>query len=164
MDEQTERQYKQICLQIGLDGSAASLPSSSSSWLLVSDILLLDCGMEQPLMFLDVPNMALDDLGSEGNDSLVSHESRKMTKGMVLLELGWLPLHGVVALDQLLLVVAGVLAASMYGHGTRNGKVGQVPCTDLGPVNGGVDIDRFGHLGNILLVLLLGEDGVTIVP
>ena len=126
-----------------LDGSATLLPSPSSSWLLVSDILLLDCGMEQPLMLLDVPNMAMDDFRREGNDSLVRQETRKMTEREVLLEVRWPPLQSVVALDLLLLIVAGVLTAPMYSMRARNREMGQVPGVYPGPVNGWID-----HLGN----------------
>ena len=126
-----------------LDGSAALLPSPSSSWLLVSEVLLLDVGMEQPLMLLDIPNMAMDDFRREGNDSFVSEETREMAKGEILLKLRGPPLHAVVALDLLHLVVTGVLAATMYGLGTGNGEVGQVPGVYPGPVNGWID-----HLGN----------------
>ena len=122
-----------------LDGSATLLPSPSSSWLLVSDVLLLDVGMEQPLMLLDVPNMAMDDFRREGNNSLVSEETREMAKREILLKLRGPPLHAVVALDLLHLVVAGVLAATMYGLGTGNGEVGQVPGIDMSPVNTWID-------------------------
>ena len=120
--------------------SATLLPSPSSSLLLVSDVLLLDNGMEQPLMLLDVPNMAMDDFRREGNDSVVRQATRKMTEREVLLEVRWPPLHSVVALDLLLLIVAGVLTAPMYG---MNREMGQVPGVYPGPVNGWID-----HLGN----------------
>ena len=126
-----------------LDGSATLLPSPPSSRLLVSDVLLLDVGMEQPLMLLDVPNMAMDDFRREGNDSLVRQETRKMTEREVLLEVRWPPLQSVVALDLLLLIVAGVLTAPMYSMRARNREMGQVPGVYPGPVNGWID-----HLGN----------------
>ena len=110
---------------------------------LLSVLHSFDTGMENPLVLPDVPDMTMDDLGREGNDPHVRQESWKMTKGVTLLELRWPPLHSVVALDLLLFIVAGVLAATMDGMSVRNREVSQVPGVDLAPVNGWVD-----HLGN----------------
>ena len=46
----------------------------------------------------------------------------------------------------------------------RFGNVLNKPGINIEEVNGVVNIDRFGHLGNVLLVPLLGEYGVTVVP
>jgi len=46
----------------------------------------------------------------------------------------------------------------------RSGNILYKPGIDTREVDGVVDISRFGHLGSIVIFLLISEDGVTIAP
>ena len=81
-------------------------------------------------MVIHTPHMAKDNLGAEGDGAHVRDVTWEVSEGVVLLKPRWSPLLAVVALDQLLLIVAGVCTATMDGKGDRCGDVGKIANMD----------------------------------